>query len=102
VIYEFQEVGGSERIELVYSVSDRPAVGSIIKHKGKKYRRIISGVQVDAGVESKVHGYPYTSFSLPKNINDVPGIKHDNHGRPVIQSRSQERELCARYGLVRD
>lgn len=56
-------------------------------------------VHIDADVKNVVHKYPYASNVLPRKL---PGCEHDAKGKPIIQNRQHERNICARYGYERD
>lgn len=52
-----------------------------------------------AALHTDIHKYPYISHRLPKNL---VGCDHDRYGKPVIVSKSHEREIMARHGYRRD
>lgn len=97
--YEFQLVGGTERITRSYPVDEAPAIGDTVEVNGKRYMRIFSTPHIDAGVKQKVHGYPYRAHNLPQGL---AGAEHDERGRCIITSQSHEREFAAQHGLKRD
>lgn len=100
-MYEFQLVGGVEKVERFFPMAEAPAFGTRITVDGKSYIRIASVAQIDADVKNRVHGYPYVSHTLPRNT-DLAGCKHDHRGRPIIESRTHEKEVCAQTGRIRD
>lgn len=106
MLYEFQEVGGTQVIERDYRMKDAPELGTVILVDGKAFQRILSASsQIDAGVRQIVGGYPYLSYQLPRETPgcekvDRPG--HHSHGRPIIRSRQHEREIGAALGMKRD
>ena len=99
MIYQFQDVDTGEPVELSYSMSEVPSIGEIVEKNGKKFKRVFSDCFVDAGIESKVHGYPYVSSSLPRNL---AGCETNNQGKPIITSRKHEKEVMNQHGYSRD
>jgi hypothetical protein len=97
-MYEFQLVGGAEKIERFFPMSQAPAIGKRIQHNGKTYMRIVSVAQIDADVANRARGYPYVSSALPRNL---PGADHTADGKPIIRSRTHEKNVMAQHGLVR-
>ena len=75
-----------------------PSIGEVIEHEGEKLRRIAC-CQIDAGIDAKVHGYPYVSSSLPRNLK---GCDTNRLGKPIVTSRRHEREVISRHGYSRD
>ena len=98
MIYEFVNDRTGDAVELSFSMNTVPSIGEIIEHEGEKLRRI-AGCQVDAGMEAKVHGYPYVSSSLPRNLK---GCDTNRQGKPIVTSRRHEREVISRHGYSRD
>ena len=98
MIYEFENIVTGEKREFHYQMDSAPSIGEIIKKNGGEYRRIPS-FQVDVGMEAKIHGYPYVSHSLPRNLE---GCDTNKKGKPVITSRNHEREIMTRHNLERD
>ena len=52
-----------------------------------------------AALKTDIRKYPYVSSRLPKNL---AGCDCDKYGKPVITSKSHEREVMARHNLRRD
>jgi len=98
VIYDFVNDTTGKTVELHYSMADVPSIGEIIEHEGERLRRI-AGCQIDAGIDAKVHGYPYVSSSLPRNLK---GCDTNRQGKPIVTSRRHEREVISRHGYSRD
>ena len=42
---------------------------------------------------------PYVSERLPRNM---PGVPCTPDGKPIVTSRQQEREICAKFGYERE
>jgi len=97
-VYEFVNVETGEPREFHYQMSAAPIIGEIIKKNGAEYRRVAS-FQLDAGMEAKVHGYPYVSNSLPRNLE---GCDTNRQGKPLITSRRHEKEIMTRHNLERE
>ena len=98
MIYDFVNDTTGKTVELHYSMADVPSIGEIIEHEGERLRRI-AGCQIDAGIDAKVHGYPYVSSSLPRNLK---GCDTNRQGKPIVKSRRHEREVISRHGYSRD
>lgn len=98
MIYDFVNDTTGKTVELHYSMADVPSIGEIIEHEGERLRRI-AGCQIDAGIDAKVHGYPYVSSSLPRNLK---GCDTNRQGKPIVTSRRHEREVISRHGYSRD
>lgn len=98
MIYDFVNDITGKTVELHYSMANVPSIGEVIEHEGEKLRRIAC-CQVDAGIDAKVHGYPYVSSSLPRNLK---GCDTNRQGKPIVTSRRHEREVISRHGYSRD
>lgn len=98
MIYDFVNDITGKTVELHYSMANVPSIGEVIEHEGEKLRRI-SCCQIDAGMAAKVHGYPYVSSALPRNLE---GCGTNGQGKPIVTSRNHERELRSRHGYSRD
>tara|TARA_R110000824_G_scaffold6213_2_gene28756 strand:+ start:12244 stop:12540 length:297 start_codon:yes stop_codon:yes gene_type:complete len=98
MIYEFVNIETGESRELHYQMGSAPVIGEIIKKNGEEYRRV-SSFQVDSGIDAKVHGYPYLSNSLPRNLE---GCDTNRQGKPIITSRNHEKEVISRHGYERE
>jgi len=98
VIYDFVNDITGKTVELHYSMANVPSIGEVIEHEGEKLRRK-AGCQIDAGIDAKVHGYPYVSSSLPRNLE---GCDTNRQGKPIVTSRRHEREVISRHGYSRD
>ena len=98
MIYEFVNSNTGEPREFHYQMGAAPVIGEIIKKNGEEYRRVSSS-HVDSGMDAKVHGYPYLSSSLPRNLK---GCDTNRQGKPIITSRNHERELMSRHGYERE
>ena len=97
-IYTCIDVHTCEEVEVHRPMASSPRIGQEFAHEGRTVRRVASCF-VHEGVASVVHGYPYTSNSLPRNL---AGCSTDPTGRPIVRSRRHERELMTRHGLERD
>ncbi len=98
-MYTFESDDG-ERLNLSFPMSKAPRIGSTVRRKGKAFTRVVSGgIQISADVANVVHGYPYVSNSLPRNLD---GCEHTDKGKPIIQSREHERSIAARYDYTRE
>jgi len=99
MLYEFQLLGGSERIERSYPMSAAPEIGARIRVGRRTFVRVFSAPELDAGIDQRVNGYPYVARNLPQHL---PGADHAPGGNCIITSRNHEREFAARHGLKRD
>jgi hypothetical protein len=94
--YEFVTEGGMT-VECVLRMSDAPAIGSMFQHPTLgPIRRVASSAQVSPNFTTST--YPYVSHALPRNL---PGVKCDRQGKPIIHSRREERNVASRNGYVR-
>lgn len=98
MIYEFVDTTTGESKELHYRMSAAPSIGETVRWQGKEYRRVAS-CNIDAGLEAKVHGYPYVSNSLPRNL---AGCETNKQGKPIISSGTHERNVMGRHGYERE
>jgi hypothetical protein len=111
-IHAFQSEDGC-RIEVELApaeLMDLPLDGRrlYIERDGVRYRRVhVSdrmpgepiSVQISADVANVVHKYPYASNVLPRRL---AGCQCDQRGRPIIQNRQHEREVCASHSYTRE
>lgn len=92
-VYEYRAEDG-ETMELLLPMADEKP--TFIERDGKRFDRVY-GAAIDAGTLAKVHGYPYASRQLPKNMQ---GVKCDRRGHPIVRSSRHEKELGARFGAL--
>lgn len=94
--YEFQTADG-QVIECVFAMSEVPSIGSVYQHPMLgPVMRIASASQVSPNFTTGT--YPYVSHALPRNL---PGVRCDAAGHPIISSRREERNVASRHGFVR-
>jgi len=94
--YEFQTAEG-QIIECVFAMSEAPTIGAIYEHPMfGPVTRIASAAQVSPNFTTST--YPYVSHALPKNL---PGVRCDAAGNPIISSRREERNVASRHGYIR-
>lgn len=94
--YEFQTDSG-QVIEVVFSMSDAPAIGSVYEHPMfGPVTRIASRSEVSTNFTTST--YPYVSRALPRNLQ---GCKTDRQGHPIIESRRHERNVASMHGYQR-
>lgn len=98
MIYEFENVNTGEKRDFHYLMENAPCIGEIVKHSGNEWRRVVN-FHVDGGMEAKVHGYPYLSSSLPRNLE---GCETNSQGKPIITSRNHEKQVMSRHDYERD
>lgn len=97
-VYQFRAADG-EVIDKHYPAKLVPSIGIWIRHRGKRYQRIMSTPQISEDVKNVVHKYPYVSNALPRRI---PGAEHTKDGKPIVMNRAHERSLASQHGYVRD
>ncbi len=94
--YEFTNQAG-QIVEVYYSMSTVPSVGAEVKHtEHGTLTRILSSAQVSPNFTTGT--YPYVSHTLPRNM---PGVRCDAKGHPIISSRKHERNVASEHGYVR-
>lgn len=94
--YEFSTKDG-KIIECVLPMREAPGIGSSYEHPlFGTVTRVPSGTQVSPNFTRNT--YPYVSHALPRNM---PGVKCDEQGHPIIHSRREERNVASRNGYVR-
>lgn len=83
--YEFQADDG-EVIERVRPMARAPRIGSVLRVKGKVYRRVASLGVGSAGI---VREYRHVAHSLPRKWQwpTMPHNKFDERGRAVFESK---------------
>lgn len=92
--YEFMDDDGQLHEEFM-AMSEAPRIGeSCTLADGTPVTRIASLPE-----SQRNNWQPYISSRLPRGIE---GVNHTPQGKPIIESRSQEREVAARMGMVRE
>lgn len=96
--YEFMTDDG-RILEAVFPMAEAPPLGEIRTIDDPaggqvKATRIPSSHQVQGDP-----WIPYVSNVLPRNIAGVPCTPS---GKPIITTKAQERDICAKYGYERD
>lgn len=92
--YEFQREDGAI-VEADFPMSQAPDLGQVVLLGGIPCTRICS---VPAAVRGD-NWKPYASHRLPRNLK---GCKCDATGKPIVESRTQEREIAAKLGFTRE
>lgn len=82
-------------VERQFPASEAPELGAVVVIDGVKATRIVSRPGAVRGDNWK----PYVSDRLPRGL---AGTKHTPSGKPIIETRQQEREVCARHGYERE
>lgn len=95
MIYEFRRIEDGAIVEASLPMSQAPDFGQVVVIGGKPCIRIASSPAFVRGDNWK----PYVSHRLPRNLK---GVKCDPHGKPIVESRSQEREIAAKLGWERE
>lgn len=99
MIYEFIDDDG-ELIEADFPMKRAPKIGGVytVTNRAGKLVQATRIISVPAAVAGD-NWQPYASDRLPRNL---PGCKHTPKGKPIIESRQQEREIAARHGYIRE
>ena len=97
--YTFKSERDGKVIERRFPMTDAPPIGSTIEIEGDVFRRLPDIPQLSVDIETRTHGYPYVSKSLPRNMK---GAETNKQGQPIVTSRWHEKELSARHDLKRD
>lgn len=109
--YTFKNSKGEyvDREMSVDAVMDLPVDGngrSYITEDGQRYHRSMSGGALgygNVGLAYDWNEYPKISSALPKGCAGAEHVKEGrNKGKPIIESKKQERELLRMHGYTRD
>ncbi len=92
--YEFEDVDSKSKCSLVFGMRDAPPIGSVITHNGQRLKRLFSDVLVNSDPVSS--RYPYLGRSIPC---DVPELKKNGKGIPIVRGRKDEAMLRSKYEL---
>lgn len=99
MIYEFMDDKG-RIIEQSFAMADAPSVGTIVDVDDPDTGEPIKATRIYSSHEVRGDNWkPYISDRLPRHMKGVPCTPG---GKPIITSRSQEREICAEHGYVRE
>jgi hypothetical protein len=94
--YEFTNQAG-QVVEVYYPMSTVPSVGEVVQHPERgTLTRILSSAQLSPNFTTGT--YPYVSHTLPRNM---PGVRCDATGHPIISSRKHERNVASEHGYIR-
>lgn len=96
-MYPFIDEATGETVELMYSMSEAPSIGTTVEVDGRVLTRVVADYQIDPATNRSQ--YPYVSSSLPRNLE---GCTTNSQGKPVIMSRRHEREVMARHGYAKE
>lgn len=89
MIYEFLDDAG-DAVEIYMPASDAPPIGDVIERDGRRLVRVASR----SGVIVRSFG-GYASAMLPRWSPHA--TRHDKHGRAIVGSIAEQREILARY-----
>ena len=97
--YEFMDDAG-ELIEAVFPMTKAPKLGSIhtVTNKAGKQVKATRILSVPAAVRGD-NWRPYISSRLPRNLSEC---RCTPLGKPIIETRQQERNIAAKYGYERE
>jgi predicted heme/steroid binding protein len=110
-VYSFKNQHGDyiERDLSVDELMDLPEENgkSYIVVDGVKYHRSMSGGAVGFGdgyMQYDHADYPRVSHAMPRFLEGAEHVKDSgkNHGKVIIESARQAKELCRRHGFTRD
>lgn len=96
-LYPFKHEVTGEVLEVTYSMSDAPSIGTTVLLNGVEYVRIASDFQVDDGFNR--YQYPYVSNSLPRKLS---GCDLTAAGKPIIMSRRHEKNIASMHGYDKE
>jgi hypothetical protein len=96
-LYPFIDEATGETVELMYSMSEAPSIGTTVEVDGRVLMRVVADYQIDPATNRSQ--YPYVSSSLPRNLE---GCTTNSQGKPVIMSRRHEREVMSRHGYAKE
>ena len=104
MIYEFMDDAG-RILEADFPMSEAPDLGAVVEIPDPDLNadqgalilatRILSGAPQVRGSNWK----PYISERLPRHLEGVPCTPG---GKPIVSTRAQEREICAKFGYERE
>ena len=97
-LYLFKDENGTE-VAHFFSSNEAPSIGDQLMIDGVYCTRMASFSIDTAGIKRKTHKYPYVSRSLCRNAE---GCETNKRGQPIITSQTHEREVAARYDMVKD
>ena len=102
-LYQFQARDGSV-LERFYLADRAPALGVWVRHRGKRYRRIISSGITFADARARFDRlYPYLT-SQHAHLKGARRVwdPRSRRMKPLIESAAHERRVMLENGLVRD
>jgi hypothetical protein len=94
--YDFQDVETGEHSVIVMPMSDAVSIGDTMEHNGRTLRRVVSSGQV---MDQSWKQWPRVSNSLPRFM---PGCRHMKDGRPIVENKRHERNICSEHEYVKD
>lgn len=88
-----------ELIEAHYPMAKAPPIGSVRTVTNKAGERVRATRIISMPGTVKDNWKPYASTRLPRNLK---GCRCTPGGKPIIETRQQEREIAARLDLKRE
>lgn len=82
-------------LEKSYPAAQAPDLGQVVEIDGVRATRILSA---PAAVRAD-NWKPYVSTRLPRNLE---GVRCTPSGKPIVETRAQERNICSRFGYERE
>lgn len=99
MIYEFMDDNG-RIIEHQMPMSEAPDLGQVVEVDDPDGGKIMATrILSNPGAVRGDNWKPYISMRLPRNLQGVPCTPS---GKPIVTSRAQEREICAKFGYERE
>ncbi len=98
MIYEFMDDEGNI-IEASYSMADAPAVGSVVTVERPDGEHVEATRIMSTPAVQGDNWRPYISSRLPRHLK---GCRTTPSGKPIIETKQQEREVMARGGYERE
>lgn len=90
-LYDFEDVDTGEAAEVFYMIADRPDLGAVIQHEGRKLRRVLIPPHL-----APVRDFEFVSNALPRENVRNPKWPCDAKGRPRFRGKKDVAEYTAR------
>lgn len=97
MMYEFEALDTGERVEYPFLMGDAPSIGDVVEIPVNDHTVLCRRIASDVRCQDD-NWKPYVSNRLPPNLADQPT---DKQGRVIVHNRTQERDICSRFGYTR-
>jgi hypothetical protein len=88
VLYQFQDIETGEELDLDFPMERAPEIGSLVRYKGRRLKRLVSRMSQPKVMENR-----FINYQVQTGTEQATGAEaYDSKGRPMFSSRHRAAE----------